>query len=112
MTQPTPRLSRKSRSVPDEIRAFFGPTTSGETRALFEARFAQGRKTYGVDLHTHNGRDAIRDAVEELADAVIYLTQSLMEAEDNNDTARVSIRFRARAYSLLALEIIRKEIGL
>lgn len=40
-----------------------------------------GIATYGVPLQPHNSRDARRDAIEEVADALIYLWQERMEQE-------------------------------
>lgn len=44
-----------------------------------EARVATGERKYGRRLTTANGRDALRDAWEEAADLLMYLTQCLME---------------------------------
>lgn len=71
---PTPRL-RGAPVFPVAVSA-----TPGESlrRALAE-REAIGVERYGQSLHTHNGRDALRDAREELADATAYLTQAWLE---------------------------------
>jgi len=34
---------------------------------------------YGMELHTHNGRDAVQDLREELLDALQYLAQARAE---------------------------------
>lgn len=41
----------------------------------FIERERLGVESYGTPLHTHNGRDALVDAYEELLDAFMYLTQ-------------------------------------
>lgn len=46
---------------------------------MLEDRIAKGEASYGTRLRTENGRDALWDLWEELADAVAYLTQLLME---------------------------------
>ena len=51
-----------------------------EFRALLESRRAIGIERYGRELETHNGRDVIRDLVEELADAYAYATQAALES--------------------------------
>jgi hypothetical protein len=48
-------------------------------RAGCLARLASGAVTYGVELHTHNGRPALTDAYQEALDAVIYATQARAE---------------------------------
>jgi hypothetical protein len=40
-----------------------------------------GEERYGTRLTTNNDRSALRDAWEEAADLLFYLTQTLMEAE-------------------------------
>jgi hypothetical protein len=54
-------------------------TPSESLRKALTKREAIGVERYGQPLHTHNGRDALRDAREELADATAYLTQVWLE---------------------------------
>jgi hypothetical protein len=44
-------------------------------------REQRGIATYGRSLHAHNGRDAIRDALEELIDCWQYLVQARIERD-------------------------------
>jgi len=44
------------------------------------ARGEVGRETYGSLLTSNNGRDPMVDALQELADAVVYLVQAIDEA--------------------------------
>lgn len=64
------------------------PVTTARSEGVFpalmediEARNEKGRLTYGRDLETFNGRDALRDAYEEALDLAVYLKQALMERE-------------------------------
>jgi len=43
------------------------------------ARLEVGAQTYGVELHTHNGRPALTDAYQEALDCVVYVTQARAE---------------------------------
>lgn len=52
----------------------------GSLYRAIRVREAIGLERYGQSLRTHNGRDALRDAREELADAYVYLTQCLLES--------------------------------
>lgn len=45
------------------------------------ARDAQGVRTYGTRLQPHNGRDALRDAYDELLDGAVYLRQAIFERD-------------------------------
>lgn len=45
-------------------------------------RMELGRKKYGTLLYAHNGRDALKDAYEEVLDLACYLKQVLMEQAD------------------------------
>ncbi len=45
----------------------------------FETRIQLGIERYGHPLQTHNGRDAMKDAYDELLDAAHYLKQIILE---------------------------------
>lgn len=47
--------------------------------AELRQRQAKGIETYGTSLMTHNGRSALRDALDEALDLAQYLKQALME---------------------------------
>jgi hypothetical protein len=49
---------------------------------MLAERVRVGEERYGTRLTTNNDRFALRDAWEEAADQLFYLTQALMEAED------------------------------
>lgn len=75
--QPKPKRSRLSQDVlPELLRR---DDLSPRVRADLKKRTALGRRRYGMALCTHNGRNANRDAYEELLDAVQYLQQVRME---------------------------------
>lgn len=68
-TQPKPSQSIDSRSVTDEL-----------VSDLLTRR-EQGIKKYGTELMSHNGRDALLDAYQEVLDTAVYLKQALMERD-------------------------------
>lgn len=43
-----------------------------------------GIQRYGVPLQAHNGRDALRDALDEALDLVVYLKQAIVERDSEN----------------------------
>lgn len=47
----------------------------------FKDRAEAGKLRYGTYLETHNGRDALKDALDEAMDLVMYLKQMLMERD-------------------------------
>jgi isocitrate dehydrogenase kinase/phosphatase len=53
-------------------------TDDEQLRALYVERRAQGVSRYGVPLQRGNGRDHYADAIQELADAVVYLQAANM----------------------------------
>ena len=57
----------------------------------FAERNAKGVETYGRTLMTFNGRDALRDAREEVLDTYVYLTQLAMEIEAKDAAIRLLI---------------------
>lgn len=68
--QPAPQHTERSRPVHPVL------------LEILEEQRVKGRRYYGCDLHTHNGRDPLVDALQEAVDALQYLTQALMEAQD------------------------------
>ncbi len=50
----------------------------------FIARRELGRERYGVELTTHNGRDALVDALQEGLDQCLYLRQVYEEVRSEN----------------------------
>jgi hypothetical protein len=50
--------------------------------AQIEERKQLGIERYGRPLETHNGRDAVQDAVEEAIDLAVYLKQVELEMRD------------------------------
>jgi len=47
-------------------------------------RVRKGKKEYGENLTTHNGRNALQDAYEEVMDLALYLKQYIIEQETEN----------------------------
>jgi hypothetical protein len=54
--------------------------------ADIEARRELGIQRYGTALQPYNGRDALRDAYEELLDGACYLRQLMYERDHPEDT--------------------------
>lgn len=80
--QPTPRVNHQSKNVLKELDDSSGVLEISEAALSFlRQRVAIGIQTYGQPLYTHNGRDARRDCVEELADATLYAFQMYLESE-------------------------------
>lgn len=53
-------------------------TTDRALRELYQERRAQGIARYNTPLQRNNGRDHYADAIQELADAVVYLQAAKM----------------------------------
>lgn len=70
MTQPSP--SKSSRSFP----------VSPRVDAIISACRAKGRREYGQELHTFNGRTAPLDAAEEAFGLMEYAVQWAIEREE------------------------------
>lgn len=84
--QPLPTPGRVD--VEPFVRATFNQMLTERTR--------KGVETYGRPLQTFNGRDALRDAAEELVDAIQYVHQAALEAADLKvDLANAKAKIRA-----------------
>lgn len=88
--QPGPILSAESQPVMPVLWLLLdamGLAEGHPLRDLLEDREAKGLATYGTVLHTYNGRDALRDCAEELADALAYTVQWALEGGDESQYA-------------------------
>lgn len=54
-------------------------TAISNYKRVFDKQIQKGLEKYGVVLTTFNGRDAGQDALEELVDLSVYMTQMQME---------------------------------
>lgn len=82
--QPPPVVTESSRPVINMAREHLTQDSEAplEGPQLFQAilhRAERGKETYGQYLMTHDGRDHVADAVEELLDACVYLEAALAE---------------------------------
>jgi len=88
-TTPEPAPTKSAASQPVGPRLLALPM-SDELRAALTERIEFGKKKYGTELHTHNGRNPRVDALQEGLDLNQYLMQAVMELEDDigelNDT--------------------------
>ena len=72
-------------------------TTDPVLRELYVARRAQGIARYGVPLQRDNGRDHLRDAVQEAVDLVVYL-----EAAEQRELQAEAERLARAVWDVLA----------
>ena len=82
-SQPMPSRCRASEPVAPLLRAVIDaqPQIKGSSHFALVLSFqrAKGLAKYGTELHTFNGRDAMRDFEEEVVDALQYGIQAIME---------------------------------
>lgn len=122
--QPAPTRSERSQPVGPVALDALCPADADpsvnpyrEVRDALEARLAVGVERYGTALHTHNGRDALRDALEEALDGMQYAQQANLEARDEgaHDAALwaqdARQMFAAAALSLLRARLARARGG-
>lgn len=70
----------------------------------FRQRNEAGLKTYGTPLQTHNGRDALLDALDEGLDMVQYLMQAYLEAEDEEyDGAKIRALYQEAINQVISI---------
>jgi hypothetical protein len=68
--------------------------------ALIQERKQHGLDEYQTLLQAHNTRDARVDAVEEVADACVYLRQMLEEAVDEPRSIKIDILYTSMVFIL------------
>jgi hypothetical protein len=66
----------------------------------FKERRDGGIKKYGLELKTHNGRDALIDCYQELTDSVLYLRQYLLEVQDFDEAVKELESARGQLFML------------
>lgn len=60
------------------------------------ARRELGIRKYGQPVMTHNGRNPLRDAWEEVIDLAVYLTQMMLEAGEELELPEVPATWKAK----------------
>jgi len=82
--QPAP-IKRTTTSIHDLVIIDLIDFIAGGRELLMKEindRKAIGLAEYGTPLQAHNGRDCEKDAIEEMADMICYLKQSIMEGKN------------------------------
>ena len=79
MRQHLPIITTASEAVAPDL--YDQIELSENLRALLDQRVKLGQERYETLLMTGNGRSALRDLLEEVADAVFYAHQLVMEKE-------------------------------
>lgn len=75
--------------VIQEVQEFFsGPVANCLVKDMQE-RDAIGKERYGVRLQPFNGRDALIDAYQEIADCTVYAKQYALEHPDDADVQKL-----------------------
>ena len=72
----SPRSPEQPPPVPNDR-----PRVRDLVQADLDERYQEGLRRYGVPLQPHNGRDALRDAYEEILDAAFYIRQAIYERD-------------------------------
>jgi len=57
---------------------------------LIEQRLDKGKKRYGKENISSDGRDFVKEALEEALDCAVYLAAHLIEIMDKNDYERTT----------------------
>lgn len=89
-----------------------GPPSAIMTTILsfLETRIERGIQTYGEELHTFNGRDALADVAEELGDAFLYMAQYAKESEVDGKKESAAFAVNGMAALAVSLSFVLEEI--
>jgi hypothetical protein len=80
--QPPPITTKNSVDVAILVAHHLIKSGHSSLAANVEARIALGERKYGTRLKSYNGRDAIKDLMDELLDALNYAKQVEIEGLD------------------------------
>lgn len=78
LLEPQPPPTGEGESVTDLAMSY-------QFKQLLEKRRKQGLERYGTELRTHNGRWALADMTQEAVDGLLYATQYVHEATEEQD---------------------------
>lgn len=79
VTIPPDQIRNAGRPVFPELRRRLGPYSRERIEALIDAREAYGIAKYGQTLMSDDGRDTPTEVVNELLDALAYVTKWIMQ---------------------------------
>jgi hypothetical protein len=81
-SQAMPKLSDKSKPVKPFVVEMLGLSFDDPLNLKLAERSALGKKRYGMELHSFNGRNPVKDFIEEIVDGIQYCGQAMMETDD------------------------------
>jgi len=84
-SKPEPPPQKGKKKVVGRLMTWLAGRGDVAAQKLVLSRAHFGLEKYGTTLMTHNGRDAIEDARQELGDALQYVMQAKMEGRDMAD---------------------------
>lgn len=84
-SKPEPPPQKGKESVNAKLMNWLAERRDMKASMLVLARAQFGLEKYGTALETHNGRDAVEDARQEIGDALQYVMQAKMEGRDMAD---------------------------
>lgn len=80
--QPDPSMSADSSPITPWLVEYLRKQGEHAIADLVVHRRGQGIERYGVELHSFNGRRALKDQAQELVDLIMYQAQELVEGDD------------------------------
>jgi hypothetical protein len=104
------QLSAGVKDAPPET-LHFRVRDCDELLVLMRARDDLGAARYGVRLQSHNGRDAMRDAMEEALDLRVYLENLRMEHPESLEAGMMADEVTYLCLRLVALRRTLSERG-
>lgn len=102
--QPSPTLNTNP-SIHDLVVADLSEGQA-ELIELIKQRKQKGLDTYSTPLQAFNGRCAFQDAIEELADALVYVRQLI---EEGKTDAQIQYCYQSTAYQLQLLLKVKEQ---
>jgi hypothetical protein len=76
-------IENKEQPPPKEGVELVRPAVEEMFDRFLRMQCAKGEEKYGGPLMTHNGRDALMDALAELTDAYQYIVQAILERQQS-----------------------------
>ena len=64
---------------------------NSEIMSMIEKRLEKGKREYGDQINVYDGRDWIEETLEEVLDALVYLTAELLKLRDSKKRRKIEV---------------------
>ena len=64
---------------------------NSEIMSMIQKRLEKGKREYGDQIDVYDGRDWVEETLEEVLDALVYLTAELLKLKDSKKRRKIEV---------------------